>query len=546
MAQSTPKSYLETSLTRFSRFLDYFSIDDPEPEFSTSAEENHTGEKSNEKKDNKEGTDNKTTGLMSTNQETHQTTEPEIENQIDGNIETGDIQQTPEKPETDVVQLRHGRRYFKTNSDQGKDDHANNKSQPTTNTRTEIEKKEIEETKGIESKKMANITLVNNVLQNNIPILMGEDSPRKQNEVYEFISCARLGYETLSDAQDKALFIKLLPTRLRGRALEVVQARVNETLEDIFNTLKSNLIQNTSYITLNTQLRNVQQLPMETLLGYFNRVKTLINACKNAAEQQYANGGEGLKIEIEEVGLHCFKLGITNANYKFYLLQDCDNNLEALGRKIARLEQTEQCMQQSSTYQQMTSQQPATPGLHTMSQPESRFQNQITREPRTFGQNQQQPQYQSARNYTGYSGYQAMPRNTVENNTYTPRERQDKRQIRCHFCGRPGHVIAECRTKQMTPFCTMCKTYGHSTQNCNNQRQRNHTYGATNDHRKRQVNHTTAALPTEECNFCLENGHTENKCFLKERWERLQLEKQTKTSFSENCEVTIDHTASRH
>lgn len=469
----------------------------------------------------------------STVQESHENkqTSGEEDPQILRQIELEGSQRPQE-----VVQLRHGRIYCKGDSDPGKYDRSSNTPKST--------KGKADTKASKESKKMANITLVNNVLYNNVPVLIGEDSPRKQNEINEFISCARLGYETLAEAQDKALFVKLLPTRLRGRALEVLQAGANDTLEDIFKTLKRNLTQDTPYITLNTQLRNVQQLPTETLMGYFNRVKSLIIACKNAAEQQYTNGGEGLRIEIEEVGLHCFKLGITNPNYKFYLLQDVENNLEALGNKIAKLEQTEKCMQQGTTNQQTINQSPATLGIYTPNQRTNRSYNQTIREQPTSGQHWQQTQYQS-RNYNRYNGQHEMPRNYATNNK--PQERQDKRQIRCHFCGKMGHVIAECRTKQMTPFCTICKAYGHATQNCGPQRQRNQMNSNTNhDQRRRQVNHTTATIQAEQCNFCLDSEHTEDRCYLKERWERLQLERQAGTNPSGNRKVATEHTASRH
>lgn len=255
--------------------------------------------------------------------------------------------------------------------------------------------------------------------------------------------------------------------------------------------------------------------------------------------------GEGLRTEIEEVGLHCFKLGITNPNYKFYLLQDVGNNLEALGNKIVRLEQTEKCMQQSTTNQQPTNQLSAIPGLHTPNQRTNRFYNQTIRDQPTPRQPWQQTQYQTGRNYNRYNEQQETPRNYPTNDN--PQERQGKRQIRCHFCGKLGHVIAECRTKQMTPFCTICKAYGHSTQNCGTPRQRNQMNSSNNhDQRRRQVNHTTTTLQSEQCNFCLDSGHSENRCYLKERWERLQLERQAETKPSGNRNVATEHTASRH
>lgn len=443
-----------------------------------------------------------------------------------------------------VVRLRYGRQYTRTVSDPGSktfqallsDDVGRAAGNNITSKKEE------------KKKTMANITLVNNILHNNVPILAGEDSPRKQNEVNEFINCARLGYEILTDAPDKALFIRLLPTRLRGRALEAVQTNAADTIEEMLSTLRSNLLQGASYITLNTQLRNVQQLPTETLSGYFNRVKDLITACKHAADIQYSNGGEGLKAEIEEVGLHCFKMGVANSNYKFYLLQDADNTLEALGAKVRRLEQTEQCMRHPQQDTVSPSQQ-VNQGVGT-----NFYMGPIPRQPPYQPPlvNQQYPPRSYPTNRDEGPRYQQPRRNSfqIPSNSYrhgnqnTPRDRLDRRPIRCHFCNRTGHVMAECRTKQMTPFCPNCKTYGHTAQNCGPHGRNQPT--SSNGHRGRQVNHTTTRVLEARCNFCLENGHREDRCYLKERWERLQLEQQATNSQVGNCEGATGHTVSRH
>lgn len=381
-----------------------------------------------------------------------------------------------------------------------------------------------------EPKNKIKMESVNSLIFNIVPIYNGEN---KTLDISVFLKCCQVAHDSLETDPEKAVFVKLLPTRLRGRALDLVQEKTFTNISDFTKFIKDNFSDNKTYFTLNNELRMSQQLVGETLTSYLNRVKVLLEKCKRKAREHFSGMGNSLDAELNELAVNSFKLGILNPNHKFYLLQDPDTNLESITSKVQRLEQSEQYMFLNNIAT------PVTNSLITTHNPN--IQQTTVNNTSTFNRNSNDSHSSNSPSTT-----QLKPDTTVK----------------CGFCSRLGHSYAECRTRKSTPYCSYCKVYGHNFKTCthkstnyNNSRRyedRNRNNNSDNNRAynpRRQVHtintYQNNSIDTAECNFCLIKGHTEGNCLAKERWEKRQLQEKLEKLQSGNGGETTANTPDR-
>lgn len=519
---STPKLPLDEKLQKFMRRIDSFSYEETSPTFSTSSSVTDVSEKTTEEsakiQENVQATIVEEPIGVEEEQVSQQGKDGQVLQQQEE--EQGPIQELPttqsaHEQEFPTAELRYGRTYSRQRTE-------SNQRCVELHSSPSISDNNNINNKNKNKYKKHKMEVINQLLYNTIPLFSGENTPTINEDVSLLITCSKLAYESLSNAEEQALFLKLLPTRLRGRALELARGNNFTTLEQFIKFIKDNFADTKSYITLTNELRSVQQVPGESLLLYLNRVKRLLEQCKQKAKDHFSKDTSAIEQELEELAVNSYKVGIFNPNLKYFLLQETETTLVSLTSKVRRLEETEQYMLGSN--------------FNHRTYPTNNYGNFST------NINSPSPSF----NQFHSNNLPSTSRNVNFNNArsnFVDYKKNNK--LKCGFCSRLGHTYYECRTRKSTPFCTFCKSYGHNNTTCpnnssvnNNRTTRNGVAVNKTFRNYRQVN--LAGVDQidgelyEQCDFCLRKGHNANRCFAKESWEKKQLEEKLNKLMSEN------------
>ena len=191
--------------------------------------------------------------------------------------------------------------------------------------------------------KMTDLAKINQIIYHSIPTLCADIGPNLSQEVNTFLKCCSHVNSSLTD-EEKKLFLRLLPTRFRGRALAELEGVEYRNLDELKTTITEKFINTKPYFTLVNELRIARQVPGETLLSFANRVHQLLASCKEKAKTRHQTGAEAVEEDLEETAIFAFKSGILDPNHRLFLLTSNEKVFSALLIKVKQLEEAETCI----------------------------------------------------------------------------------------------------------------------------------------------------------------------------------------------------------
>lgn len=377
---------------------------------------------------------------------------------------------------------------------------------------------------------------VNQLINLNIPVYSGENSDIN-NDLEIFIKCCEKVYECLVGDQEIELFLRLIPTKLRGRAFSVLCGETFQNFSELKNLLNDKFSENKPYRVLVDELRLIHQIPGETVSSFGSRIFRSYQVCKKRAEGGPRNC-EALLFDLEEVAINTFLGGLLDPNLRLYFLRDNETSLRRILDKAEKIEVREKQLYLQNYH----------PVLSSFSQQcninSSQFNDNALSNFSGNNTSYFQPNFNSTTfpNHPNqistaqpiktempnisFSGQKhsfsdqplfSLPTgNNASTNFQRPNviKKEFVNKIQCNFCNRMGHSYSQCRTRKNSPFCSNCRVYGHTVQNCASARrsvsQQVHSFNK---------NHSQKSDTDKRCEFCKRANHKVQDCRAKQEWE---------------------------
>lgn len=249
-----------------------------------------------------------------------------------------------------------------------------------------------------------------------IPTFTGKTHDKIESEIQSFINCSEIVLESLTE-EEKPLFFRILKSRFREDAFDLIQAKNINSLADLKKWLKEAYVPKKTLQDYMEELKRCAQRPGENLMEYSNRIMKLMQDCKREAGITYQNNNGALLQNIEAEAMYAYKKGFVNKTLRYHL-SFISGKSETLTDLITRAKTLER---------EMT--------INLTDLFEDLSVNHLT------------PKYDDNIRIRDFNRHRA---------------------IVCGNCGRAGHVRGQCRSRPNERYCIKCHHYGHTQYYCNN------------------------------------------------------------------------------
>ena len=130
----------------------------------------------------------------------------------------------------------------------------------------------------LESNKMSTFDI-------NTMLIIVPDYDGTPSLLHKFLTCCDIVQKTLTTAKDQEMFLQVLPSKLSGRAYELIKYNEYETFDALKKDLQNQFLDTKSLEQLQNDLVNAKQGPSEEEQTYALRVEQLLSDLNSACNQ---------------------------------------------------------------------------------------------------------------------------------------------------------------------------------------------------------------------------------------------------------------------
>lgn len=255
--------------------------------------------------------------------------------------------------------------------------------------------------------------------------------------------------ESLLNPQDKYIFVRLVKSKITGKARKHIEAKTDDTLHEILAALKRAYSPHQTLYSLQTELSTYVQTETETASDFGLRIIQNINKSLEIIKTEFeSESAKGMSEGTMKNGVQSFIQGLRSDLAKTLLDKQFENIDKAIDEAIKMEQKLRDHNKLHKNNLSLSVLRDKTSSLYTI-------KNNIRK---CF--NCGIPGHMAA-NCSKRSNHSNIIHKS--NNFNTINRSQNFKTIKCHQCGINGHIAKNCR---QSLFCNNCKIRGHVEEDC--------------------------------------------------------------------------------